>query len=175
MNNNSRVNAGVLSVVQSIIDAEGAITASGLVESARPPESPAHDGFEWDDAVAGEEFRLQQARRWLRIVPIKVAGTSTTVDVSSGDMESAPMVKTRLTHVPPVDDKKEGYYKPKETMSGDEFGRALDEARRTMNSAKRAVDDLVSMTRQSNQEDKILLIAQVARGMDMMYEALGKM
>lgn len=177
MKNNGGVSDGVLSVVQSIIDSAGEITASELVEAARPESSPAHAAFEWNDAIAGEEYRLFQARRWLRVVSVKMDAQPRTASVSTS-AEVTMMRNVRLVHVPPVDgDKREGYYKPITVVaqSTGEFGRALDEARRTMNAAKRAVDELVSMTRQTNQEDRILLIAQVARGMDMMYEALSKM
>lgn len=34
-----------------------------LVDAARPTTSPIHEYFEWDDAKAGESYRLQQARQ----------------------------------------------------------------------------------------------------------------
>lgn len=42
---------------------EGAITPVQVVEDAKQPSSPIHGEFEWDDAVAGEKWRLQTARQ----------------------------------------------------------------------------------------------------------------
>lgn len=42
----------------------GYLTPQVVVENARPPASPLHRYFEWDDARAGQKFREYQAR-WL--------------------------------------------------------------------------------------------------------------
>ena len=34
------------------------LTPELVVEDARPEESPLHAHFEWDDQIAGEQFRL---------------------------------------------------------------------------------------------------------------------
>lgn len=39
----------------------GKVTSELLLQNAEPTESPLHDLFEWDDAVAGHKFRLSQA------------------------------------------------------------------------------------------------------------------
>lgn len=38
------------------------VTPELLVELSRDPDSPAHDEFEWDDTVAAEKYRTEQAR-----------------------------------------------------------------------------------------------------------------
>lgn len=54
----------VVRVVFEEISARGlAITPSNLVSAARAESHPLHSYFEWDDAVAGEKFRLLQAYR----------------------------------------------------------------------------------------------------------------
>lgn len=40
----------------------GALTPSAVVDAARPADHPLHPRFEWDDTVAGESWRRQQAR-----------------------------------------------------------------------------------------------------------------
>lgn len=50
------------------LDRDGEITADEVLEAARPPASPIHDLFEWDDLVAGEAHRLDQARDLIRRV-----------------------------------------------------------------------------------------------------------
>lgn len=42
------------------------LTPGLVVEEARQVGSPLHDHFEWDDAVAGERFRLVQAGDLIR-------------------------------------------------------------------------------------------------------------
>jgi hypothetical protein len=40
----------------------GLLQPEVVVEAARAPDSPLHGSFEWDDAVAGQQHRLHQAR-----------------------------------------------------------------------------------------------------------------
>lgn len=46
------------------------LTPEVVVEAARSPESPLHQGFEWDDSIAAAQYRLDQARYLLRMVVI---------------------------------------------------------------------------------------------------------
>jgi len=46
----------------------GILTPSAVVDEARPEDSPLHAAFEWDDSIAAEKYRLEQARRLLRQV-----------------------------------------------------------------------------------------------------------
>ena len=39
----------------------GKVTSELLLQNAEPEESPLHELFEWDDAVAGRKYRLSQA------------------------------------------------------------------------------------------------------------------
>jgi hypothetical protein len=41
-----------------------------LVDHARPDDHPLHNRFQWDDAEAGERYRLQQAAEMIRSVRI---------------------------------------------------------------------------------------------------------
>jgi len=49
---------------------KGEITARAVLNAARPEESPLHPAFEWDDAVAAELHREDQARLMLRSIRI---------------------------------------------------------------------------------------------------------
>lgn len=60
----------------------GRLTAGLVVDEARPDEHPLHPAFEWDDAVAAEEHRKDQARKLLHSLVVTVA--------DSGRIESAP-------------------------------------------------------------------------------------
>ena len=44
---------------------DGAVGPEQLVERARPEDSAIHHLFEWDDAVASERYRLEQARLYI--------------------------------------------------------------------------------------------------------------
>jgi len=65
----------------AIIDLErkGRLTASKVVDAARNPASPLHACFEWDDDVAAEGYRLEQARRLIRGVKVVVTESETTL------------------------------------------------------------------------------------------------
>ena len=44
---------------------QGKLTTKRIVHAARNERSPLHAVFEWDDAEAGERYRLQQARQMM--------------------------------------------------------------------------------------------------------------
>lgn len=117
------VRDGVRVVLQELHDKHGAVTASGLVEAAKPEDSPAHDAFEWDDEKAGAEYRLMQARRYIRVVKVEYSGKRET-----------------LVHVPRVGGG-EGAYKPASVVveEPDEFDRAMKEAQSRMAAAASSV------------------------------------
>ncbi len=51
-------------------------TPQDVVEKARPEEAPLHPAFEWDDRIAGEKYRENQARSVIRsVVVVEMAGT----------------------------------------------------------------------------------------------------
>lgn len=51
--------------VLSAIEQQGKVNPEALVDKARPADSPIHHLFEWDDVVAGERYRLEQARLYI--------------------------------------------------------------------------------------------------------------
>ena len=130
-----------LSLKESMEDAvsklyvkDGEIKASTLVDSARPKSSPIHSAFEWDDKKAGEEYRLMQARQWIRKIVIRYQD-----------------VEERLVHVPfriieDSDDtgNKEGYYKPISVVvrNIDEYDRALEAIKGRLGAARKAYEEL---------------------------------
>lgn len=52
--------------VQAIYAAQGSVTPEAVVEVARPSGALLHPAFEWDDAIAAEAHRTEQARSLLR-------------------------------------------------------------------------------------------------------------
>ena len=53
--------------LNAIRDQAGALTPRVVVDAARDPENPLHNRFEWDDSIAGEKYRLGQARELIRL------------------------------------------------------------------------------------------------------------
>lgn len=62
--------------VCSRLEAEGRLTAQELVDESRPADAPLHNSFEWDDAVAAEEFRKDQARHIISSVVMVEEGNA---------------------------------------------------------------------------------------------------
>lgn len=50
--------------------AGGRLTPNAVVDSARSENHPLHPHFEWDDALAAESYRLDQARNIIRMVRV---------------------------------------------------------------------------------------------------------
>lgn len=48
----------------------GELTARMVLEEARNEASPLHDGFEWDDEVAAEQWREGQARHMITTITV---------------------------------------------------------------------------------------------------------
>lgn len=46
------------------------LTSETLVAAATPEDHPLHDRFEWDDSIAGHQFRLVQAAELIRSVKV---------------------------------------------------------------------------------------------------------
>jgi hypothetical protein len=57
-------------ILQEIYQERGRLTAHDVLEEARNPGHPLHNRFEWDDSVAAERYRLDQARQLIREVKI---------------------------------------------------------------------------------------------------------
>lgn len=54
--------------LQAIYDEAGELRPRTVVDKAKDPSHPLHDRFEWDDKLAGEKYRLQQASDLIRSV-----------------------------------------------------------------------------------------------------------
>ncbi len=53
--------------LQAIRDEHGSLTPALVVDAARDPEHPLHSRFEWDDTIAAEKWRIEQASQLLRV------------------------------------------------------------------------------------------------------------
>lgn len=52
----------------------GSIAPEAVVDASRPKSAPLHKEFEWDDSVAAEQYRVNQARYIVRSIEVKRVG-----------------------------------------------------------------------------------------------------
>lgn len=64
--------------LQEIEARNGILKPESVVEYARNPTTTLHTQFEWDDAKASEQWRLQQARQIIRVAVTVLPHTETT-------------------------------------------------------------------------------------------------
>ena len=103
-----------------------------VVEKAKPKRSPIHKAFEWDDGVAGEKYRVHQARNLIRAV---------RVVVDDGPEET--VTRPQFVHIP----EKDPYYQSTEIAveNIDEFVLAVEGLAGKVAGAQRALSDLQAM------------------------------
>lgn len=87
-----------------IAQRDGGISPLAVLDESRPDFAPLHSAFEWDDGVAAEEFRQQQARQLIRAVVLVPQPERN---------ETAPVVRAFVSlHNPAGDTPQARHYKP---------------------------------------------------------------
>lgn len=80
-----KINKKVIKEILSIEKQKG-LTAETIIAQAKNKTSPLHNFFEWEDSVAGENWRLHQARMLINEVKIivgeRVVSAYENIDVS---------------------------------------------------------------------------------------------
>jgi len=66
----------VREVLEGIYKEHGSLTPALVLSLAREPDHPLHKRFEWDDSVAGERYRLGQARHLITTVKVRYVNPS---------------------------------------------------------------------------------------------------
>lgn len=97
--------------LKAIHDQHGTLTAALVVDTARDPGHPLHSRFEWDDSIAAEKWRLEQAGQLLRVVKLPPD------PARPGDLRAFVAVKGAESH--------RAEYVPTEQAMADEFTRTL--------------------------------------------------
>ena len=75
------VSAEVVAAVIALEDSRGRLDPNRVIEVAADTESPLHGCFEWDDSVAGQKWRLEQARELIREIRVEVIYQQVPVNV----------------------------------------------------------------------------------------------
>jgi hypothetical protein len=97
--------------LQGIYERRGKLTPSLVVDEARDVDHPLHGRFEWDDAVAGENWRREQAHELIQSVRV-------TYRDSGGERR-----QVRQFHA--VRREQETVYEPLEVIAGDEMSKQI--------------------------------------------------
>ncbi len=90
--------------LEAIENERGQLKPEDVVTVAANPEHPLHDCFEWDDTMAAEQYRIDQARTLIRSVRYEIQVNETAVravkyvrDESAPEREARYMNVTKLT------------------------------------------------------------------------------
>ena len=125
--------ATVAAELERIRAEQGTLKSEAIVAEAEAADAPLHPFFEWDDAAAAHQLRLEQARRLVRAVVVvrdDRPAESMYIHVSSETVG-------------------EGDYQPLATIvtTPDRYLSALAEAQRDLASAQRRVAELLEVAR----------------------------
>ena len=124
--------------LQRIAALHEGLRPSDVVTEAKPKESPIHNEFEWTDSKAAHQFRLDQARRLIRIaVPM--------VTQPDGSVKRDPFVWIPPTHAQrEKSESNEGVYQQMSVVvqDVDKFARALTALSQKVRSAMLAAEEL---------------------------------
>ena len=83
---------------EAIEKRDGKLTKSAIVNAARSEDNPMHGMFEWDDAVAGELYRENQAGYYIRTLEVEI--------VPVGNTSGKAVTMRGFVNVTPVDTKR---------------------------------------------------------------------
>lgn len=122
--------------LKRIYERDKELRPSVVVKEATPVRSPLHKDFEWDDAKAGHEFRLYQARSIIKSTPCVLATGQRT-----RWMHTPPIVRDEPTAVLM---QREGVYRPitEIVKSPSEYLATLKELESHRQAMNRAIRDL---------------------------------
>lgn len=78
--------------LQAIYDERGELTPALVVDVARNREHPLHKRFEWDDTLAAEKYRREQAHDLIRSVRVNYQSARTDSTISIRAFHAVPRV-----------------------------------------------------------------------------------
>lgn len=70
-----RANAQAAGEMCQELERNGQLSAKNLLDANRPEDAPLHSEFEWDDGIAAESWREQQARNIINSLIVKTDST----------------------------------------------------------------------------------------------------
>ena len=79
---NFKVSAQVVGETLEELAQTGELTSARFLDVSRPEDAPTHNLFEWNDSVAAERYRLQQATVAINSVEVQIVNESTATAIS---------------------------------------------------------------------------------------------
>lgn len=89
----------------------GTLTPRAVVDDASDPRSPLHSQFEWDNDLAADKYRIEQARRLIRKVRVDV------------EIEEIAVSTVRYVHDPQLPAGEQGYVEAASLRSDEDLAR----------------------------------------------------
>jgi hypothetical protein len=134
----------------------GKLETKEVVEAARPDEAPLHPAFEWDDGIAAERYREQQARQIIRAVQI-------TVTTADGEKRAAPA----MVHIT-TEPGRQGYYQSTTVAvtNIDEWQRAMSGLIAKESALRRAIEDLQVIASRSESPERLAAMSVALKALD---------
>lgn len=160
------IKSAIEQAVNEIYQRDGEVKPSVLVETAKPKDHPAHDAFEWNNAKAGHEYRMMQARQWIKRVHITINGEAERLFHITLNPETDEDAEREL----------EGCYKPASVIvqSVDEFDIALKQLRHQVQTARESYEYLKKKAADAKDEAQPRINFPVAdQGFQQVQAALG--
>ena len=113
------------------------IQPEDILEAARNKKSPINPAFEWNDAVAAEKHRVEQARKML-----------TNLEIVRVEIESGPAISSRAMFVVSRDGDRRGYMNADAIMGDRELkAQVIARARRELESYLNKYKSVLAMGR----------------------------
>lgn len=125
------------------IERKGELTPNAVLQSAKNKGSPLHNFFEWNDGIAADSYRLQQAAWLIRTVKVTIS----TPDKNPVSVRAfVRVVDDEETHYVPID---------KALKNDDWKEQLLEDARRELQSFKNKYSILSELTGVIREIDKV--------------------
>lgn len=147
-----------------IYERDGGVRASVVVRESRPKKAPLHDEFEWDNDVAAENYRLNQARALIRATDY-VTNTGARTTFAHVPVEKLEQPTARISE-------QEGIYKPVTHIVREpkEYERTLREMMSHRNALDRGVKALERAAKSQGIEP--ILVHQLRDGLKIVKDTL---
>lgn len=124
-----------------IYEKNGALRPADVVDEARPNDAPLHPAFEWNNKVAGEKWRQEQARNMIRTVVV------VTPDEDGEEVEEKVYVNVRMDN--------ESSYAPTRVVVRDDelFESAWSQTVAQLHGAQKSLDQLMRIAKEERRPD----------------------
>lgn len=154
------VDADVVGVTLETIEVrDGSIKPAAVVDAARPEESQIHPCFEWNDPIAAEEWRKQQARNLIRSVRVQYIDDSGAEATNPGFCH----VKAISAKVEKIQPERSGYVSTARLLDDDDlYERAMRELQGRLIAAARSVNELKDLASTSERRDTLAALNIIA-------------